>query len=399
MAAVAAQTAAYFYPESEDPLGAFDFWLSPCGGSDLVPEDLKKAFDILSNVADGVSSFEPPKKLGKGKGKKGDAGNPRGRGNGNNGSGKGNGNNNGNNNSGNKKNPCRIRPGQSTYRLNPADVGNTLRVQSCRGDSTVRTEYIITSLVYAPNAARLPIKSKCKKEWEQACYHYSSAVRVNSQWATITCNVEAATTQHRLEGLATDVWARQHEGTGWRDKQYRQHQGQCDRDEYPPAHLLGRSDLAWQRSGLDAEEGQLVRLIPSKMNQEAGKAWWGACFDPAVAKITDNNVFRRMVEGAPQNLRRTAHDRTAKPGKHVTDITRTFAAVTVAYRPEWSFEWEHTAPLDDGLWDNGCWPQLAVPDDPRFALLDFDAAYNYGQEPTRWRYDQPYVPGQNGFQP
>ncbi|KAJ2991695.1 hypothetical protein NUW58_g2206 [Xylaria curta] len=75
-AMTAAQIAAYAYPPEEYPEDAFSWWLSPCGGADLVPDDIKKAFDILSNVADGVSSFKPPKNIRKGSGKKGDAANP-----------------------------------------------------------------------------------------------------------------------------------------------------------------------------------------------------------------------------------------------------------------------------------------------------------------------------------
>jgi hypothetical protein len=74
MAATAAQMAAYLYPDEEDPEGAFSWWLQPCGGTDLVPEDFKKLFDTLSTLADGVSSFKTPKNLKKGSGKKGDEG-------------------------------------------------------------------------------------------------------------------------------------------------------------------------------------------------------------------------------------------------------------------------------------------------------------------------------------
>jgi hypothetical protein len=44
MATTAAQMASYFYPEDEAPDDAFSWWLSPCGGSELVPDEIKKAF-------------------------------------------------------------------------------------------------------------------------------------------------------------------------------------------------------------------------------------------------------------------------------------------------------------------------------------------------------------------
>ena len=76
MAATAAQMATYLYPEEEDPEGAFSWWLAPCGGTELVPDDIKKLFGILNSFADGVTSFKEPKRVKKGSGKKGDSGNP-----------------------------------------------------------------------------------------------------------------------------------------------------------------------------------------------------------------------------------------------------------------------------------------------------------------------------------
>ncbi|KAK1990037.1 glycoside hydrolase [Colletotrichum falcatum] len=61
MATTAAQMVTYLYPDEEDPEDAFSWWLSPCGGTELVPDEIKKIFGILSSVADGVSSFKKPK--------------------------------------------------------------------------------------------------------------------------------------------------------------------------------------------------------------------------------------------------------------------------------------------------------------------------------------------------
>ncbi|KAF1961724.1 hypothetical protein CC80DRAFT_531556 [Byssothecium circinans] len=71
----AANLVKHAYDASQAPGDAFDFWLSPCGGDDLVPQQLKDAFGILQQAGD-VISFEPPKKIGKGSGEKGDAANP-----------------------------------------------------------------------------------------------------------------------------------------------------------------------------------------------------------------------------------------------------------------------------------------------------------------------------------
>jgi hypothetical protein len=76
MLATAAEMASYIYPANEDPAGAFSWWLSPCRGTDLVPDEIKKVFDILNSLPDGVSSFRVPKNIPKGSGRKGDSGNP-----------------------------------------------------------------------------------------------------------------------------------------------------------------------------------------------------------------------------------------------------------------------------------------------------------------------------------
>jgi hypothetical protein len=47
MLATGAQLAAYAYDKDQAPEDAFKWWLSSCGGSDLVPEDFKKVFDYL----------------------------------------------------------------------------------------------------------------------------------------------------------------------------------------------------------------------------------------------------------------------------------------------------------------------------------------------------------------
>lgn len=155
MAATAAQMASYLYPDEEDPEGAFSWWLSLCGGTTLVPDEIKKIFGILSTVADGVSSFKKPKNLPKGSGKKGDGANPVDQGTPR-APGKGNGNN---------KPACKIPASQATKRLR-----HTLREQKCVNDKTEVTEWIVTSLAYAANAAPTRVAKPCKAIWPQACW-------------------------------------------------------------------------------------------------------------------------------------------------------------------------------------------------------------------------------------
>ncbi|KAI8680787.1 hypothetical protein LRP88_04437 [Fusarium phalaenopsidis] len=77
MALTAVELTNYVYSKEEDPLGAFEWWLSPCGGSHLVPAEIKQAFDILSFAPKDKSSYKEPTNIKKHSGKKGDEGNPR----------------------------------------------------------------------------------------------------------------------------------------------------------------------------------------------------------------------------------------------------------------------------------------------------------------------------------
>jgi hypothetical protein len=378
MAMTAAQMAAYLYPEEEDPEGAFSWWLSPCGGTDLVPDEIKKIFDILSSVPDGVSSFKKPKKLKKGSGKKGDDGNPSetdrggkkrpapGGGNGNNAP---------------RKKKCRIPPSKSTLRM--GEYRNTLRMQSCVNDQTEKDELVVTSLAWAANAKPKQIRKECPLQASQACYHYSSAIRVNPQWATITCHEDAAATRHRLEGKMTVSWKAQHTGAGWTDETNREHDD-CEMDEFPPAYLLHKQDPAWYNGGKD-RTGQLMRWLPADDNGVGGTLWKGVCFKPPMEELTDTE-FKDKVNAA-------ANKQVIKaPG-----LTRTLARATVTSQPEFILDtWAHSKnpPPNDGLNKNKCWPSGIAAADPGFVLLNFDPFYN-GQAPP-YDYTKPYKKGSNG---
>lgn len=391
MALTAAETINYVYNKDQDPSGAFEWWLSPCGGSDLVPDEIKKAFDILSMVGEGVSSFKKPANIPKGSGKKGDAGNPRSptttR--------KPRPNPTSSKNNGGVTKPtqkCSIRPGDATKRYGEAK--NTLRMQECAGakkDKTVITELVITSLTYAAGATKTQVTATCDgNAWPQACFHYQSAISVNRQWATLTCPPEAASTKHRENGVATRTWASQHRGGGWKDKSKRKWQGTCDRDEYPPAYLLSPNDPAMVFGGVDSR-GQLIRYIPDKHNRPAGSMWKGACFMPVVKDLSDAE-FRRRVNAAPANAKQIIQQ-----GGGNKILLKTQAAVTVDARPEFTMVFDRASTPSggkDGLDQNPCWPDQAARRDPGFALLTFDPFYG-GQQPP-YNYAAKYVKGSNG---
>jgi hypothetical protein len=377
MVTTAAQMASYIYPEEQDPEGAFSWWLSPCGGTDLVPDEVKRVFDILNQVADGVSSFRPPKNIPKGSGKKGDDGNPTDRG---------------------KPRPggtrptttskaCRVPPSKQTQRM--MEAKNVVRLLECSKDQTITKEMTITSIYYAAGAKPTQISKQCKQANTQACHHYSSVLRDHPDWRTLTCVPEAGKpSKVRDKGQATKAWSDQHKGKGWLDPVHRAWQ-QCDRDEYPPAYFLNDSSPAWIHGGTDHPDGQLVRYLPWKQNQDAGKMWKGACFAPVVKDLSNRDFIDKVAAAkAPHNKNVVYHGTTK---------TVTVAAITVDYLPEFTITgWDHAAnPLkNDGLDDNPCWPSKIAPKDPGFALLTFDPYYN-GQDPP-YTYTDAYDPPNNG---
>ncbi|KAH7189643.1 uncharacterized protein B0J16DRAFT_397595 [Fusarium flagelliforme] len=217
MAATAAQILSYIYPEDEKPEDAFAWWLSPCGGTDLVPDEIKQIFDILNSIPSGRTSFKVPTKSKKGSGKKGDEGNlraptrppkqskPK------------------KNNGGGITKPkrCSVRPAMATKRQGKRL--NTLRLRSCDRNSVTQTrDLILTSMSYAANAQPVAVTGRCSARWDQACYHYSSAIKNNPSWSTLTCAQAAATTTYRQNADATSTWKAEHKQS-WKEKADRKH--------------------------------------------------------------------------------------------------------------------------------------------------------------------------------
>jgi hypothetical protein len=379
MLTTAAQMASYIYPEEQDPEGAFSWWLSPCGGTDLVPDEVKKVFGILNQVADGISSFRTPKNIPKGSGRKGNDGNPTDR---------------------SKPRPggtrptattkgCRVPPSKQTQRL--MEAKNVVRILECSRDKTITAEMTITSIYYAANAKPTQVAKQCKAANTQACHHYSSVLRAHADWRTLTCVPEAGKpSKFRApgdEGQATKAWSDQHNGTGWLDPAHRAW-ARCDRDEYPPAYFLNDSHPAWIHGGGDHPDGQLVRYVPGRQNQDAGRMWKGACFIPVVKDLSNREFIDRVASAKGANK---------KVIPEASTKTVTVAAITVDYLPEFTITgWDHAAnPLpNDGLNDNPCWPSRIAPQDPGFALLTFDPYYN--QQPPPYTYTSNYDPPRNG---
>jgi hypothetical protein len=271
---------------------------------------------------------------------------------------------------------------------------NTITSSECNQGQFTTHKYVITSLQYAANAPRLQVKATCSARWNQACYHYSSVVRENPNFATLVCPQEAATFKNTRDDppLATKMWDTEHKQ--WKDKQYRTEKS-CDMDEYPPAYLLTPNDQAHALAGIH-RDGQMVRWLPAGQNRGAGSMWRGVCF------------YAPMKELSPQAIVDLANDNTKNFGRQPRVINPTSTeyevGITVAQRPEFTIaQWDHagnTGPggsLDDGLSQNPCWPQKIAPEDPGFTLLSVDRYYDNRVIP--YDYSKAYIPGINGYDP
>lgn len=380
MASYAADMASYLYSKDEDPAGAFSWWLSPCGGeSDLVPDEIRQIFDILSLSPGRSKNWKTPKSLKRGSGRKGDQGNPRApqvtratrtrtatR--------------------TNQRTGCTIPPALSTTRVGIPK--RTVRVITCDNQgATVTENYLITSLEYAATARPTTYTRTCRAGYGQACYHYSSAISVSPQWSALTCPPEAATTARpRLrENVLTKVWSKEHKGKGWENPNPHPTRtwSPCARDEYPPYYLLGPKDPAMVNGGNPNKPGgQLMRFIVAEENSGAASMWSRMCFEPLIDSLTDQQIIN-MVRLSPHN-KKTVHN-----ARNIDNI----AKVTVDKRPVFVIgKWEQPYAADDGLWDNWCWPKAKTPFDPGYCLVNADPWYTaHGRTPA-YKYYQNYDP-------
>ncbi|GIZ37972.1 hypothetical protein CKM354_000139900 [Cercospora kikuchii] len=393
----ATQMINHVYPKDQYPGEAFDWWLSPCGGDDLIPEDLRSAFDIMSLVSGG-SSFRAPKNIPRGSGRKGDTGNP--------------------------KDQSTPRP-PTTTTSEPANTasadchvaGTTSACLptatpnayvSCQNPGVIKTwqkmseyqnvvrrstcganrrwtinDYSVTSLEYPVNGMPVTKTGTCSldsREWP-ACRHYSSAIRVRPQYATITCIEEQAKVSpaNSIRRPHVSVWRQQHSGSGWLETTRRPYQGECQVDEYPPAYLLGKARIS-------SSDAQLMRFIPATANEPAGKIWKGLCMRAPLEPMAASEIARRVTQSGRSTV---TSDRQA-------ETTKWTARIGVDHIPVFSMGgWLQTSQRNDGLNDNGCWPSRIAPGDPGFALLDADP-YNIARQRPNFNYRQPYVPGRNG---
>lgn len=152
----------------------------------------------------------------------------------------------------------------------------------CKAKVTTTHQTIITSLVYPNNLAPTQVTATCKSEYGQACYHYSSVISNNKQWATLTCPEAAATSANdRKDTGIVDKWSTSRNGKGWIEPSLSSMSPQCDRDEYPPVYLIDPSGSVAKDRGT-SKAGQRLRVLPKSENADAAKMWTGICFTNAL---------------------------------------------------------------------------------------------------------------------
>ncbi|CAM1501216.1 Fc.00g103780.m01.CDS01 [Cosmosporella sp. VM-42] len=356
---IIAQLAAYTYDEAEDPAGVFDFWLSPCGGTDLVADDLKKAFDITQGVADGVTGFQKPKNFDKGNGKKGDKGNP-------------------------DRSPTTSMNGDDQMtttatttttnecepgkRANPTRSGMTAVMPGvCNNSEQTTHAYAITSLSYGPTPTQ--VQATCTVAGPRPAFNTVPRFEKTPRGPPL----RALLKQQPIP--ENDIMRRQ------------------------PQHRVGNTMAKAGNTSNTARNSypnirQSVRWLPKSQNGGAGSMWSGRSFMAVIFEwMTDAELYRR-ASNPQMNF-----------GLNQVTVCGTYTelnvGITVDHRPEFTIaSWEHEldADADDGLRKNPCWPRKITQDDPGFTLLNYDKYYDRNPYPS-YDYTKAYVDGSNGSPP
>ncbi|KAK4210089.1 hypothetical protein QBC37DRAFT_449118, partial [Rhypophila decipiens] len=209
-------------------------------------------------------------------------------------------------------------------------------------------DHVITSLAFG--AKPTTVEATCKKEWGQACYHYSSAIAQNPAWGTLKC-AHGSISNKEIGRPGVNKWKRP-----------------TRQDVEGAKRPRPQSDPEMVNSGKPG--GQLMRFLPDKQNQGAGKMWLGACFAPHLKEFSGpgkeddfEDKWKSGKKGPP----------FVKAG-----IVQREAEVSVDVLPSFRIsKWEHAAnpPRDAGMWDNPCWPKKLAPKDPGFTLWSWDTWY------------------------
>ncbi|KAK1636284.1 hypothetical protein BDP81DRAFT_394898 [Colletotrichum phormii] len=255
---------------------------------------------------------------------------------------------------------------------------------------------------------------KCRRQWSQACYHYSSVMEIHRNTRSMTEWTCGATQSTSNDGSATDVWGstavaslaltNQHWGWPWangfvprrvlkhanglpkRDKYGNEIAVGCDRDEFPPRYFWPKDNEA-EKKGMV----QRIRFLPYDENRKAGAMWRGFCNkNAAQSSTTRTSTVTSFIQS---KFIRTvnANSRTAKGLDGTTTVT-SWVSIETARAIFKITDWDGL-PKDTkwyGLRDNKCWPNDLTPDDPGWVLLTNDEFYAAGQHPDLAPHTQSY---------
>lgn len=428
----AAKLAAYSYDAGNAGLNAFAGIVNPCGKTGKVPDDLKKAFDILNAANPAVipkGGFKIPKGLPKGGGLP-----------------KGNGPDapkpdtpkpdtpkqekpvHPKENQGKKTNdtpqktdsPKTDQAPKSTDPPKTNDASKTTGSPHCSlrkraGDGQKGCDHVTSTTITKSEAMTTQtITKKCNgKRHPQACYHYWSAIHMRKESSMFTCSDENV----RWDGVATKYWSSQHRHDGWFKpytqpaydfldaKGIRKHHDdgpRCEADEWPPGYFMPR-DVK------EKEIGQMIRWLPKYENGGAAQLWKKFCSDNDGGKGNGQLRSKDEKDGKwkegdvnTELVKLKPHPKVdvVSPGGTTTTISSFEAEYTRAiFVLDFDNRWENGPPNRDNDWglrDNPCWPQAIVPDDPGFVLLTNDKWYDEtAKKPSpdrREQYKEPPEP-------
>ncbi|KXH25328.1 glucan endo-1,3-alpha-glucosidase agn1 [Colletotrichum salicis] len=347
MAIDAALTIKHAYDSDQDPAGAFDFWLSPCGNHDLVPEDIRKVYGIVSDVSGAITGWRAPKNIPKGSGRKGDKANPT------------------------NRPSASVKPTKTADNCKRQAAGNNCPVDITSTRITASTPYVETIT-----------KTCIARSHTQACFHYYSAMVNYGFGRALSCTDD----NERPDGLtkATKSWKDQHKDTVWRSFTKAQYMfkndlprpPRCEADEWPPAYFLPAN----YPQNLPAI-GQVVRWVPGSENGGAGHNWLGFCANSdggaGNGQVNNNGQVNQnlvKLKGQPQKSFTVMGGTTTTYLEYEADFTR--AVMTL------DFDWTGVngglppdALNDWGLYQNPCWPLDIATGDPGYVLLTEDKWY------------------------
>ncbi|KAK6845712.1 hypothetical protein PG995_015822 [Apiospora arundinis] len=234
------------------------------------------------------------------------------------------------------------------------------------------------------------IPQKCPKELAQACYHYSSVMKIHAATKSMTeftCGETRSNYRlnaHKdLKATALTDWgvtaiakrSSKHQhwwpwAQGWILRNGEKSlDGACERDEWPPAYFWPGDAYAKKNNMV-----QRVRLNPATHNGPAGGIFHGFCAtnDAIIMKGSTTLEKKENVEtvGAPDVKK-------ARKGPDGTDTITSIVSVNTRHAVFKFEDWDNL-PVDNiwyGLKENECWPSDLAKEDPGWALLTYDEFY------------------------